>query len=274
MDKIEEDQITEDVEEAATFEVKVNRGLCVIEEYVGKRSKTVKDEFMAGKVGGDLQGVKLPKITIKRFTGETTEWQQFYDTFKATVDANRKISDVEKFSYLKGFIGGAAEKCIEGVTLTAENYKKALDRLEERYGNKQVIIAAHVNKLLKLENIKGGRNVKDLRQLFDQVESHVRSLGTLNVRSEHYGPLLIPIILERLPEDIKLQISRALGQENWEIERFMETLKTEIMARESCTFMKTQSVSDKDSQHFTTEVLMAGSKSLQAVCVLFERSLS
>ena len=79
-------------------------------------------------------------------------------------------------------------------------YQKAFNLLEERYGNKQLIIAAHVYQLLRLEKVKTGRNVQELRNLFDQID---RSLGSLNVKPEHYGPLLIHIILEQSPDDIK-----------------------------------------------------------------------
>ena len=111
--------------------------------------------------------------------------------------------------------------------------------------------------------MKTGRSVQELRNLFDQVESHVRSLDTLNVLSEHYGPLLIPIILERLPDDIKLQISRSMGQENWQIVEFMARLRSEICARESCNFMKAHGSSEETSKgHFTTEALMTSTKPL------------
>ena len=73
---------------------------------------------------GDLKRVKLPKIFIKRFTGEPTEWAQFFDTFQATVDANSSLSDRK--------ILVPAEKCIEGKTLTGSNYQKAFNLLEEK----------------------------------------------------------------------------------------------------------------------------------------------
>ena len=199
-----------------------------------------------------------------RSIGEPTEWHQFSDTFKATIEANTSLSNIENFSYLKGYLGGIAEKCIEGITLSDNNFQDAFDLLEDRYGNKQLIIPSHVNKLLRLEKVKVGRNVQELRNLFDQIESHVRSLGSLNVKSGHYGPLLIPIILERLSDDIKLQISRSLGKENWQIEEFMTTLKVEITARESCNFMKAQLGSEeKVNRHMTTEVLLICSVSMR-----------
>ena len=67
-----------------------------------------------------------------------------------------------------------------------------------------------------------GRNVKKLRNLFDQIESHVRLLSTVGVKPEHYGPLFITIVLERLSDDIKLQIGRKLGKNNWKIHEYTE----------------------------------------------------
>ena len=45
------------------------------------------------------------------------------------------LSEIENFSYLKGYLAGTAEKCIEGLTLTNETYREALILLKERFGN-------------------------------------------------------------------------------------------------------------------------------------------
>ena len=55
--------------------------------------------------------------------------------------------------------------------------------------------------------------VKDLITLYDAVERHVRSLNSLGINYQHFGPFLIPIIFERLSNTIKLQTSRKLGKE-------------------------------------------------------------
>ena len=60
------------------------------------------------------------------------------------MNRSRNISAVEKFSYLKGYVCGAAEKSIEGLTLTGENYEEALTILKERYGNPQLVIVSHI----------------------------------------------------------------------------------------------------------------------------------
>ena len=87
----------------------------------------------------------------------------------------------------------------------------------------------------------------------------------MGIQSEHYGPLLIPVILDRLPDEIKLEISRKLGKENWRIDDFTKVLKEEITARECCLLMKCQGgneASENDAKHFTTEALLTKTKIL------------
>ena len=48
--------------------------------------------------------------------------------------------------------------------------------------------------------------LKSFVNFYDRVDSHIRSLLTAGIPQENYGPLLIPIILEKLPDDIKLEL--------------------------------------------------------------------
>ena len=175
-------------------------------------------------------GVKLPKITLKTLSGDPLDWKYFKETFEAAVHNNESITNTEKFTYLKTYLDKSAFQAIEGFPLTSENYTEALNLLNDRYGNVQYIIACHKKKLVKLDPVIHP-GVKDLRKLFDTVESHVRSLNSLGINYQHFRPLLIPIILERLPNTIKLQISRKLGKENWNIKQFLLVKHEEISAR-------------------------------------------
>ena len=260
LDVIPEENIEADVDTAAQFEVKVNTELCAIRNYLKVNDvRKGSDVDSLSTLSCKRAAVKLPKIFIKKFSGNPIEWQQFHETFKATVDQNEGISDIEKFTYLKGYVEGSASKCIEGINLSNENYKHALDLLSERYGNPQLIISSHMNQILKVNKVTAGHKVKELRNLYDKIESHVRSLITVGVQSDHYGSLLIPIVLDKLPDDIKLIISRKLGSDNWKINEFMDILKVEIAARESCEFMKhsdnefkrNQDTEIKDKRHST-----------------------
>ena len=124
-----------------------------------------------------------------------------------------------------------------------------------------------MHRLLKINKVPTSKSCTGLRHLYDQVEGHVRALKTAGVTSEHYGALLIPIIVERLPDEVRLEISRKLGTKDWKIDAFMEILKSEISARESCEFMKSQSDVFVAKEYVipgknTTDALFAGVRTL------------
>ena len=103
----------------------------------------------------------------------------------------------------------------------------------------------------------------------------MRSLITLGIRTEHYGLLVIPIILEKLPDEIRLVINRKLGTNNWCIDDVLEILKHEIVARENCDFSKThsenkfeksqQEKNNKESR-VTVDAFLAGSLKRSLKC--------
>ena len=80
-----------------------------------------------------------------------------------------------------------------------------------------------MNNLIKLDAIIQP-SVKEMWKLHDTIESDVRVLRSLGLNYEHFGPLLVPIILEKLPNTIKLQISWKLRKENWNIEQFLSAI--------------------------------------------------
>ena len=41
---------------------------------------------------------------------------------------------------------------------------------------------------------------KDLRDLYDKIEINIRSLKALGVESESFGNLLVPVVMEKVPE--------------------------------------------------------------------------
>ena len=61
--------------------------------------------------------------------------------------------------------------------------------------------------LLNTEATTSEQNVRGLRHLYD-VESHIRSLKLLGVAPNSYGALLSPVLLNKLPPELCLIISR------------------------------------------------------------------
>ena len=141
-------------------------------------------------------GVKLPKFVLQKFDGDIPRWKKFQESFEAAVHKNERISNVEKFTYLLGYLEKVPIQAVENLPLTNDTYIQAWELLKERYGNPQLIIATHMNKLIKLSKVNGS-NVTKLRELYDSIGSNVRALKTVEIQQEHFGSLLIPIILKK-----------------------------------------------------------------------------
>nr|XP_006816981.1 PREDICTED: uncharacterized protein LOC102801200 [Saccoglossus kowalevskii] len=74
-------------------------------------------------------------------------WTEFYDTYNAAIHSDNQLSNVQKFTYLRSFLGGEAKRLIDGLAMTDVNYDTAIELLEKRYGNKQDIINAYMTAL-------------------------------------------------------------------------------------------------------------------------------
>ena len=118
--------------------------------------------------------MKLPKLDMLTFSGDKLKWSEFWDAFENAVHNKKKMSNVEKFNYLKSKVSGEARSAIQGLALSNENYGVAIGILKERFGNEQEIIDLHYNRTINLN--PASNTTSSLRNLLDQLEKHFRSL--------------------------------------------------------------------------------------------------
>ena len=97
---------------------------------------------------------------------------------------------------------------VEGLQVTKENFSEAVEVLERRFGNKQVIVNSHMEELTAMKEVTDKNDIKGLRTFYDKVEMNLRSLRALGVNPDHYGSLLVPMLKKRLPGEIILLLSR------------------------------------------------------------------
>ena len=81
------------------------------------------------------------------------EWHSFYDCYDSAINSKTPLSDVEKFTYLKSYVTGDAQRTIGGLTMTSANYVLAIQYLQERYGNIDLIISKHMKELVNIEPV-------------------------------------------------------------------------------------------------------------------------
>ena len=55
----------------------------------------------------------------------------------------------------------------------------------------------------------------------------------MGVHGSQYGPLLSPVIMDRLPIQFKLTVSRHLKTDLWDLTKLLELIRDEIRAREN-----------------------------------------
>ncbi|XP_064108040.1 uncharacterized protein LOC135216590 [Macrobrachium nipponense] len=174
--------------------------------------------------------VKLPKLELPKFKGEVTEWQSFWDQFSCHVD-NSDIPVISKFSYLASLLEGEAKSVISGLSHTSVNYKIACDLLKERFGRPERMIFAHVQALLngKVPVKAGGpKYVYLLWNLQDELLTHIKSLEALGVSGKQCEVFLTPIILSRLPSEIRMEWARKGAGHESDLEWLLKFLQEEI----------------------------------------------
>ena len=148
------------------------------------------------------------------------KFRTFWDSFNSAVNQNSALLAVDKFNYLQGLLEGQAATAIQGLTLSEANYSTALDILKERFGKTQPVIYAHMDQLLKIPTCAGDK-ASQIRAVYDKISVHVRGLEALGIRAEQYGSFLIPIIMSKLPSEIRQQVARVSTQEVWNIEELL-----------------------------------------------------
>ena len=257
LELIEDTNIDVEIEEAEKFKEKIYEAIVSVENALKKSEKVSNQQENVVKVqksedSSVLQGnnIKLPKLVIKRFSGRPCDWQPFWDSYENSVHSNKQLANVDKFCYLRSLIEGPPYSTIAGLALTDSNYEVAVKLLKERFGNRQLIINSHMDALLNVSGVTSSSNIKNVRTLYDTVEQHCRGLDALGVSSDSYGALLIPMLLRKIPEDMRLLVSRKVdGKEGLSLNFLLETFKREIEARERCAASDSHRESEQKTAH-------------------------
>ena len=71
-----------------------------------------------------------------------------------------------------------------------------------------------------------------LRHFYDKLSVNIRALEALGVKADQYGTLLIPILMAKLPPEIRVHVARNTTQDVWNIESILNVIQSEIEARE------------------------------------------
>ena len=161
---------------------------------------------------------RLPKNTLPKSKGDVTH-------------TNIDLTKIDKFNYLVSLLEGTASRAIAGLPITEENYDAAVDIIKKRFGKPQQLISAHMDELLKISTCPTDKPYQ-LRYLYDKLNVNIRGLEALGVKASQYESLLIPIIMAKLPPEIRVHVAQNTTEDVWDIESILNVIQNEIEARE------------------------------------------
>ncbi len=247
-----DEEISTEIEDAAKYRENVHEMIVNIDSVLENKSmnETIlleTEKYLSQGKPTTSKHAKLPKLTLKRFDGQPCEWRAFWDSFKSAIHENPELSNVDKFNYLKSLLEKSAAASIEGLSLTESFYITAIEMLEQRFGDKQIIISSHMDSLLKLPQLRSSADTKGLRRLYDQIEAHVRGLNALEVPDTAYGALLLPILISKIPDELRILLGRKMSGDEWQLNTLLENLREELENRERCERIQALSFRDNRS---------------------------
>jgi len=198
---------------------------------------------------GPTLNVKLPKLSIPKFSGDMLMWQSFWDMFRANIH-DTPLPLVSKFTYLMSLLEGEAQEVIAGLSITDANYGSAILLLQARYGRPDTVMFKHIQDMVNLVVGTHPTHTHGIRRLYDRLMMHVRSLKCMGIEESQYGVLLTPIILSCLPTEYRVQWGRESSGKESDLIWLLRFLEQEIQLRETAqVFQMTKpSVEEKKSR--------------------------
>ncbi|GFT02085.1 uncharacterized protein TNCV_83881 [Trichonephila clavipes] len=87
----------------------------------------------------EKKSFKLPKIELKKFSGEAKDFLAFWSQFQK-IHKDKSIAEEDKMQYLLQSVEpkSKAERLVLSFPAMAENYPKAIDQLKEKFGREDL----------------------------------------------------------------------------------------------------------------------------------------
>ena len=89
-----------------------------------------------------------------------------------------------------------------------------------------------MNELLNARPVYSDRDTARLRSFYDLVEAKYRALQALEVEEGVYSAIVVPMLLEKIPDTMRLTITRRQNYLDWALGAMRNALLVEVELRE------------------------------------------
>ena len=182
-----------------------------------------------------IELAKQKKPSVKVFNGSAIK----FVTFKASINRLRSkglyVED-ELLDIVLDHLGGEAEKAIRGILPGSGQFKRAMEILEQRFGNGRVIVNANLA-ALKSHPVVQEKRADQLRALSNVILAMVGSFKSLNIAHELKSGSLVQDAVSELPQSLFYR------WHEWSVEH-----PTEVNQAKFCSWIDRKARHWKDSQ--------------------------
>ncbi|XP_053668083.1 uncharacterized protein LOC128718486 [Anopheles marshallii] len=141
--------------------------------------------------------VRLPKLDLPTFDGNSTEWISFKDRFVSMIHEAEGMKDVIKLQYLLSVLKGEVAKRFQHVKLTTDNYNITWKALLDRYDHKRDLKREYFRALFSIPPMKN-ETVEELRRVFEEFTRLTDGMIALKETVEQWDTPLCNLLFYKL----------------------------------------------------------------------------
>jgi hypothetical protein len=149
-------------------------------------------------------------MDIRPFSGDKSEWIEFWDSFSNAIDDNSDIVDVDKFNYLRSFLRADARDMLMGLSLSSLNYPIAIKILKDKYGKKDILLEHLDKKLFSLKPCESFKECKAMVSEFDNVCRQMEAAGVdIDDNTQIWRSIMVKLSKRVMARLLKIKASSA-----------------------------------------------------------------
>ncbi|CAK1602041.1 unnamed protein product [Parnassius mnemosyne] len=175
-----------------------------------------------------------PKLDIPIFNGNYHQWVPFKDLFTECIHNNRSLSSAQKMQFLKSKVRGEAERLIQHLQISSDNYIICWDILNNRYNNPKLIFTSHMNILMSLP-VPHQASVTNIKKIHDTTQECLNAIKNLGIDISTWDPIIVYLLTQKLDNETHHDYVQSLKcpRELPKLQEFLKFLEQTFTSMES-----------------------------------------
>lgn len=159
-----------------------------------------REAFSHGNIAIPLMLSGMQDFMIDQFSGNPADWPEWSLDFKNKVHDCTVLTTSQKLSILKKSLSEEPRSLIFSLLFDARHYRSALGELRRRYGSKDVVARAQIEKIRELKQL---RDSSDIVLFRSEVGKVVHNFSIMGMEADLKGQTLLAELVVKLSRGMK-----------------------------------------------------------------------